>query len=141
MRISILPILYLGYFLISCTGGSSQESIKFKQYFQKGEQLYNENCSNCHQKDGSGLALLYPPLDSSDYLANPTDLYCIIRLGKSGELIVNGMNFNQPMPAFPGLSDLEIAEISTFILNSWSNKQGLHDVKDVSIRLETCVNN
>jgi cytochrome c553 len=33
-----------------------------------GYQLYEKNCSNCHQTDGSGLAQLYPPLLNSDFI-------------------------------------------------------------------------
>ena len=33
-----------------------------------GYQLYEKNCSNCHQTDGSGLAQLYPPLINADFI-------------------------------------------------------------------------
>ena len=32
-------------------------SPKFEQYYVQGEQLYLKNCSNCHQKTGTGLGL------------------------------------------------------------------------------------
>ncbi|MEM6522979.1 MAG: c-type cytochrome, partial [Bacteroidota bacterium] len=31
---------------------------------------YLQHCSSCHQKNGEGLARLYPPLADSDYLEN-----------------------------------------------------------------------
>jgi mono/diheme cytochrome c family protein len=114
-------------------------SVKFNQYYVQGEQLYNKNCSNCHQKDGTGLGLVYPPLKDSDYLLkNRNEVICLIRNGKSGELIVNGKSFNMEMPAMPLLSDLEIAEIATYIYNSWENDQGLVDVAEVTSTLTRC---
>ncbi len=122
--------------LLAC---SNPGEIKFKQYFLKGEQLYSQNCANCHQKDGRGLGALYPPLDSADYLTSfPDSVLCIIRKGRQGPMVVNGITYNQPMPAFPALTDLEIAQIATYIHNSWSNRAEITDVKDASAILDRC---
>ena len=113
--------------------------MKFDQYYVQGEQLYIKNCSNCHQKEGTGLGLLYPPLKNSDYLVNNrNEVICLIKNGKSGELIVNGKSFNMVMPPMPSLTDLEIAEITTYIYNEWGNNQGLIDVNEVSAILAKC---
>lgn len=117
----------------------SETSVKFQQYYVQGEQLYVKNCSNCHQKEGTGLGLIYPPLKNSDYLLeNRNEVICLMRNGKSGELFVNGRNFNMKMPAMPSLSDLEIAEIATYIYNTWGNDQGIIDVSDVTAVLTKC---
>lgn len=63
---------------------------------------------------------------------------CLIRHGKSGEMIVNGMQYDQPMPGVPAMSDLEIAEIATYIYNSWSHERGLIEVGEVSRILAQC---
>lgn len=117
----------------------SGTSVKFDQYYVQGEQLYIKNCSNCHQKEGTGLGLLYPPLKNSDYLVNNrNEVICLIKNGKSGVLIVNGKSFNMVMPPMPSLTDLEIAEITTYIYNEWGNNQGLIDVNEVSAILAKC---
>jgi cytochrome c551 len=127
-------------FLLSC--GDSRKSNsepKFTQYYNQGELLYQNRCSNCHQKDGSGLGRLYPPLDTSDFMTkNFDDVICLIRYGKKGELVVNGVTFNQPMPGIPALTDLEIAEIATYIYNSWSHDRGIVDVTEVSSIQKNC---
>jgi cytochrome c551 len=123
--------------LMSCI--PNPEAVKFKQYYRKGESLYEQHCSNCHQADGSGLRRLYPPLDTSDYMTNRfKDVVCAVKYGKTGEITVNGITFNQAMPAFPTLSDLEIAEITTYIYNTWSHDKGLVDVREVSGILSEC---
>lgn len=112
---------------------------KFKQYYVHGEQLFQKHCSNCHQRDGSGLGRLYPPLNTSDFMENNfEEVLCLIRHGTSGELIVNGVQFNQPMPGVSLLSDLEIAEITTYIYNTWDHKRGIVEVKEVTGILESC---
>jgi cytochrome c551 len=114
-------------------------STKFAQYYIQGEQLFLKHCSNCHQKNGSGLGRLYPPLNRSDFMKdNFQEVICLIRNGKTGELIVNGKSYNQPMPAIPSLSDLEIAEISTYIYNTWEHDRGIVDVTVVSSVLRNC---
>jgi mono/diheme cytochrome c family protein len=125
---------------VSQSGNDDRErSAKFDQYYVKGEQLYLKNCSNCHQKNGTGLGLIYPPINGSDYLQqNKSEVICLIRNGKRGELIVNGKSFNKEMPPMPLLSDLEIAEITTFIYNSWGFEEGLIEVGHVSSVLSRC---
>ncbi|RAV99344.1 c-type cytochrome [Pseudochryseolinea flava] len=114
-------------------------SAKFTQYYNRGEELYQQHCSNCHQVDGSGLGLLFPPLNKSDYLdKNLDDVLCLMRYGKSGELIVNGKQFNKEMKGIATLSDLEIAEIATYIYNTWENDRGLIEVSYVSNAMQTC---
>jgi mono/diheme cytochrome c family protein len=141
VRLSVL-VSILSFTLIHCsTSDNKDSSSKFRQYYNQGETLYEKNCSNCHQKNGSGLGLVYPPLDSSDYMEkNFKDVICLIRNGKKGELIVNGKSFNQPMPGIPALTDLEIAEIATYIYNTWDHQHGIVEVKEVSQLLKACPN-
>lgn len=136
-----LAVLVFTILVWGCSGGSGDraESIKLKQYYIKGEQLYIAHCSNCHQKDGQGLGRVYPPIANSDFVrANPDTIICIIRSGLEGEVTVNGIMYNMAMPPIPTLTDLEIAQITTYILNSWDYRKGLVDVKTTSARLERC---
>jgi cytochrome c551 len=139
IRLSV-SVFILIFTLTHCsTSNDKDSSPKFRQYYNQGETLYEKNCSNCHQKNGAGLGLVYPPLATSDYMKkNFKDVICLIRNGKKGELIVNGKTFNQPMPGIPTLTDLEIAEIATYIYNTWSHQHGIIEVKEVSQLLKAC---
>lgn len=130
-----------GFILVasSCTQPMSAEAIKLRQYYVQGEQLYGKHCSNCHQKSGKGLALVYPPVDSSDYLdAHFDEIVCQMKYGRKGEMTVNGQNFNQPMPGVRSLTALEIAEIATYLYNSWGREKGLVEVVAVTQALDKC---
>src|SRR5258708_23761652 len=92
---------FLFFSLISC----SAKNTRYRQYFAQGQVLYEKNCSNCHQKNGKGLGLVYPPLAASDYLEkNFKTSLCFMKYGATGEIIVNGKNFNKPMPGVPSLT-------------------------------------
>jgi cytochrome c551 len=111
----------------------NETSTKFQQYYVHGEKLYAKNCSNCHQLNGTGLGLVYPPLYKSDFMENNFEsVICLMRHGIKGELLVNGKSFNQQMHGISTLSDLEIAEIATYIYNTWEHKRGLIDVQEVA---------
>jgi mono/diheme cytochrome c family protein len=121
--------------LISC----SREDTKLNQYKVQGEELYLKHCSNCHQPNGKGLGLVYPPLDVSDYVeSNLSGVVCLMEKGIEGELMVNGKSFNKPMPALPQLTDLEIAEITTYLYNTWGRNKGIVDVNQVTEILKKC---
>jgi cytochrome c551 len=127
----------------SCNKSKQQSwdngSPKFQQYYVQGQQLYLKHCSNCHQDSGAGLGRVYPPLNKSDFIdAKFAEVLCLIRHGREGELIVNGVSFNQRMPANPTLTDLEIAEIATYIFNNWNRSKGLLEVNAVTLALDSC---
>lgn len=133
-RIRILQILSFAAMLLTSCGDP-----KFDQYFVQGGKLYTRHCSNCHQADGKGLGLLYPPVDVSDFMDNHIDeTLCLMKYGVSGEITVNGKVFNKPMPGVPSLTDLEIAEIATYIYNIGNHKRGLIPVTEVEKRMKEC---
>lgn len=123
----------------SCNSGGKNQSPKFQQYYVQGEELYKKYCSNCHQTDGAGLGKLYPPLNQSDFMdAHFNEVVCIVKYGKKGTLAVNGVEYNMEMKGNPQLTELEVAEIVTYIYNSWSRERGLTDVTEVNQILSNC---
>lgn len=69
---------------------------------------------------------------------NLEDVLCLMKNGIEGELVVNGISFNQAMPGVPTLSDLEIAEIATYIYNTWDHKRGIIEVSNARQVLNNC---
>ncbi|UII21747.1 c-type cytochrome [Fulvivirga ligni] len=118
---------------------AGSDDLKLNQYIYAGKDLYIQHCSNCHQPEGQGLASLYPPLSGSDFLdGKMRELPCIIKNGLEGEITVNGKSFNQVMPANTRLTDLEIAEITTYIYNSWGRSEGILNVMEVNKIIPNC---
>jgi cytochrome c553 len=141
------PLLFI-LILLSCQSDQNSDrfdhldqrtKIRLRQYLVEGQRLYNLYCANCHQKDGSGLARLYPPLKNSDYLLpNKEKVICAMRYGQKGEIIVNGIAFNQPMPANLQITDLEIAEIATFVYTQFADSVQIITINEVRKIMEKC---
>ncbi|MGB3588239.1 MAG: cytochrome c [Tunicatimonas sp.] len=142
-------VLFTCWFLSGCDGGKFQNSatqnlsradkLHYEQYMIQGQQLYATHCSNCHQPDGTGLGQLIPPLSQSDYmLESLSRTLCIIKYGLNEEVVVNGKAYDQPMPANERLTNIEIAQITTYIYNSWEHEQGYIPVKKVAQEISKC---
>jgi mono/diheme cytochrome c family protein len=85
-----------------------------------GKRLF-ASCAACHQPTGKGIPNVFPPLAGSDFLnADKNRAIGIVIHGRHGEVVVNGMKFNNSMPSFP-LSDQDIAAVLTFVYNSFGN--------------------
>jgi nitrite reductase (NO-forming) len=90
----------------------------------KGKQVYMGLCFACHQPDGKGLTGVFPPLAGSDFLhADHDRAIRIVLKGLSGPVTVNGQTINSAMPPQEAvLTDAQIADVVTYILNAWGNE-------------------
>ena len=86
-----------------------------------GAGVFANNCQACHQATGQGVPDAFPPLAKSDYL-NGDKIRAIktVTGGLETKLTVNGHEFNGVMPAW-SLSDEEIADVLTYVYNTWGN--------------------
>lgn len=145
MRIS--PLL-LVLFIISCGPAGTENAAydklsradraKFNKYVLLGREVYDKNCASCHQTDGKGLRGIIPPLDDSDYLReNQNGIPCLLRYGTKDTILVNGRSYPPEMPAHQ-LTNLELAEVITYINNKWTNEIGLMPVKKVDSLMANC---
>jgi nitrite reductase (NO-forming) len=95
------------------------------QQIDAGKALFTGTCSTCHQADGHGVEGVFPPLAKSDYIAaDPKRVPHVLLGGLSGKVTVNGREYDSVMPPMSQLTDDEVANISTFVLNSWGNPGG-----------------
>lgn len=118
---------------------SLQEKMRFNQYMVYGQKLYTQHCSNCHQEEGTGLGRVIPPLAKADYMLEDIKrTVCLIRYGLEDTIKVNGETYHQKMPANEKLTALEIAQITTYIANTWENSKGYISVKETTEYLEGC---
>ncbi|WP_282162906.1 c-type cytochrome [Ulvibacterium marinum] len=94
---------------------------ELEESIQRGSEIYQDFCITCHQGTGEGVANTFPPLAGSDYLLTYREESIRgIKYGQQGELMVNGVTYNNTMPPM-GLEEEEIADVMNFILNSWGN--------------------
>lgn len=90
---------------------------------EKGKRVYLQTCAVCHQAEGEGLPNVFPPLAKADFLmADKLRNINIVLRGLSGPITVNGQKFDGIMPPQPTLSDEQVANVLTFVRNSWGNE-------------------
>ncbi len=95
------------------------------EQIEAGRILYAANCSQCHQADGTGVRDEVPPLAGSDFLAKgPERAIAVVLHGLKGELRVHGRSYDSAMPQLFQLSNEEVADVLTFVYNSWGNPGG-----------------
>ncbi|MDO8366227.1 MAG: cytochrome c [Saprospiraceae bacterium] len=89
-----------------------------------GVMIFSATCQACHQADGKGIPSAFPPLLASDYLnADPKRAVTAITKGLSGKITVNGKDYDGVMPQ-QNLSDEQVANVVTYVLNNFGNKGG-----------------
>ena len=100
---------------------------------RRGAAIYSDACASCHLENGVGQPRYFPPLGRNAMLqqADPIGLEHLILAG--GRI---GISASYPsaltMPSFAWkLSDQEVADVSTFIRNSWDNQAAAVSVSDV----------
>lgn len=103
-----------------------------------GKKAYEANCQACHQPTGKGLPGAFPPLAGNPNIsADKLHVVRTVLQGMTGPLEVNGSKFNAVMPSMQHLSDDDIAELSTYVLNSWGNNGGKISSDEVeAVRVE-----
>lgn len=135
-RLAGVFIVVVGILFI--TACQSDESLEFKRYYSSGALVYQNHCQNCHGANGQGLSALIPPLSDSTYLKkNIGSLPCYIKNGLKGQITIKGKTFEDVMPA-NDLSSVEIAQVLTYIGNSFGNKLNTIDEQSVQKDLVSC---
>jgi len=99
--------------------------------FNRGRLLYLAHCTMCHQVTGRGTPGTYPPLVASDWLAaNRTTAIRAVVAGLSDRIVVNGQPYHGQMPPAV-LDDQQVADVLTFVVNSWGNAGGRFEAEEV----------
>ena len=100
---------------------------------EKGKGVFMQTCFVCHQLNGEGLPGQIPPLARSDFFASLSNQDAIrnVIAGRTGEVIVNGKKFNGVMTPLNYLSDEQIANVLTYVRNSFGNTGAAVTVDEV----------
>jgi nitrite reductase (NO-forming) len=100
---------------------------------ERGKRVYMQLCFACHMPDGKGMANVFPPLAGSDYMLADRDraIRTVLR-GLTGPVTVNGVTYNSAMPPqSDALTEQQVADVLTYVFNSWGNKGDAFTVDDV----------
>lgn len=117
----------------SASQAAASGKLTREDQIKAGQQLFEGTCSVCHQSNGRGLEGIFPPLAKSDWLnADPKRAVDAVLHGLSGKITVNGTPYDSVMPPMNQLDDDDVANILTYVLNSWDNAGGTISAEDVA---------
>jgi mono/diheme cytochrome c family protein len=98
------------------------EKVPLEPTDKEGESLYIKYCLSCHQKDGSGVPNMFPPIQKSDWVnGDKSKLINVLLKGLKGDIDVNGEQYSQVMPKQDYLTDVQISQILTYIRQNFGN--------------------
>jgi mono/diheme cytochrome c family protein len=93
--------------------------------YYAGMQVYNRpTCGACHQPNGMGTPGTFPPLAGAEWVMekDPSRVIRIVLDGLTGPIQVRGQAYNSQMPGWrTQISELEIAQVITYVRKSWGN--------------------
>ena len=100
---------------------------------RRGAAIYSDACASCHLENGVGQPRYFPPLGPNAMLqqTDPMGLeHLILAGGRIGTSATRPSPLTMPSFAWK-LDDQEIADVSTFIRNSWGNQAAAVSESDV----------
>jgi nitrite reductase (NO-forming) len=107
----------------AAAAAATTEGESLEARLERGKAVFQGTCSTCHQAEGQGLASVFPPLAKSDFLmADKERSIRIVLAGLSSEITVNGQRYQNVMPSWSHLTDHEIANVLTYVRNSFGNQ-------------------
>lgn len=103
-----------------------------KATMARGKKVYDIYCITCHQADGGGVPNLNPPLEKTSYvLGSKTRLITIVLKGMNQHDDIDGESYSNVMAPFNYLTDQQIADVLTYVRNSFNNKASVVTPGDV----------
>jgi mono/diheme cytochrome c family protein len=90
---------------------------------KSGAALYQVNCAACHNANGKGDRMLFPPLAGNAVAMqeNPETLVRVVLAGSKGAATAKAPT-GPAMPSFAWkLGDAQVADILTYVRNNWGN--------------------
>lgn len=85
-----------------------------------GAAVYAANCASCHQANGAGLRGAFPPVagHAADLVVGQGRDYLLLVLlhGLQGSIEVDGVSYGGVMPAWPNLTDEELALVANHVV-------------------------
>jgi mono/diheme cytochrome c family protein len=99
-----------------------------------GRELYADRCAACHLGSGEGVPQLFSRLSNTPLVSN-ADVTSLIRIVLAGSMTgtTDAAPTGPAMPSFAwNMSDEEVANVLTYVRNSWDNAAPAVSASDVT---------
>jgi mono/diheme cytochrome c family protein len=101
----------------------SQPSVPNASAMRHGQAVFIANCSSCHSEPGAGTPRDYPNLAGDTLIVgrSPETVTRIVLEGAQSAGTTNAP-VSYSMPGFGALENKDVADVVTYIRNSWGNR-------------------
>ena len=99
---------------------------------ERGKAVYAKECLSCHQQDGLGVQGMHPSLAKTAWVLGPKPQLIKIVLNRLTEPIeMDNDIFHNPMSPRLHLTDQQIADVLSYVRNSFGNKASAVTAREV----------
>ncbi len=148
MRMLILTLMCSCLFSLSsiaqtkkpaATAAKKVVPASIKVSIDRGKKVYADQCLTCHQADGGGVQSMNPPLTKTkQVLGDKTQLIQLVIKGMNTQTEINGDVYHNIMPPHDYMTDQQIADVLTYIRNSFGNKaKAITEAEVKAVRAKT----
>lgn len=121
--VSILVLMFAIADLQAQVSHTKSKHFSLAASIANGKKVYTQYCVTCHQADGKGVPTMNPPLNNTTYvLGDKIKLIQIVLNGFNEDVQINGQTYSNNMTAHAFMKDQEIADVLTYVRNSFTNK-------------------
>lgn len=139
--ILVMMVMVAGLFIHLGSNSSKAGDVETNTEFMDnspGKRVYQKHCLTCHQKNGTGVSSMYPPIvNNPRVIGDKERLIKIILKGQSGRIEVHGRYYNGVMPPFRNLSNKEVAAVLTYMRQNFENDTSAVTIKEVKAVRDT----
>ncbi|MDE3144932.1 MAG: cytochrome c [Bacteroidota bacterium] len=126
----IFSIILFLFFVVLAHAQASQQKIKAS--ISRGEKVYTKVCLSCHMADGGGVPHMNPPLTQTSYiLGDKAKIIDIVLHGLTIREPIDDEYYSNNMAPHTDLTDQEIADVLTYVRNSFGNTASAVSVAEV----------
>ncbi len=109
--------------LFFITSAALLKAQSLKASMDRGQKVYEKVCLSCHMADGGGVPHLNPPLSQTSYvLGDKSKIIYIVLHGMTDRIPIDDEFYSNNMATHTDLNDQQIADVLTYVRNSFGNK-------------------
>ena len=112
-------------------GNGQQPPVKAS--LEAGKLIYGQYCLTCHQADGGGVQNMNPTLINTSYVSGDKAILVQVLLNGLNHVEIDGETYSNVMPSFSYLKDKQIADVLSYVRNSFGNKKSMITATDVKV--------
>lgn len=103
-----------------------------KASIARGQLVYRKACLSCHMADGGGVPHMNPPLTQTSYiLGDESKIIYIVLHGMIDRVPIEDEYYSNNMAAHTDLNNQQIADVLTYVRNSFGNKASAVTIAEV----------